>query len=347
MVMTKVKGNPFLVFGVLLLTILVVAIALYLFENDDVGQSPQDWSQNAIPSTMRDTHKSDFSIVGLAVESPSENTADYPELAYHDLPVSECTAEQVSYEDQQKELDWRKSHPDLDLQARMTELIIKEGWALATDESPEGKYAYSHMVSSCYGAPSTSEELQLLIGQLEKEVFESDNNGLEQTASALIKSYKEKYLFCQGRSFLGGEHIDIVRQAAEMKNEAALIDWTKNYLPQQEDADPITSLKFARYLEEALSEMTYDRALLIGRLYTESEVNKPLWHKQKFQEMINLRHGMAYYEMARRIMPAASISQNTDCAIMEDLLFQLHVAMSTNDVMEIEALSSALYDKWF
>lgn len=46
-------------------------------------------------------------------------------------------------------------------------------------------------------------------------------------------------------------------------------------------------------------------------------------------------------------MPAASISQNTDCAIMEDLLFQLHVAMSTNDVMEIEALSSALYDKWF
>lgn len=229
----------------------------------------------------------------------------------------------------------------------MNDLILSDGWALETNESPEGRYAYSHMVKSCYGAPRTIDELQAAIIESGGEVSELEDLSLRETDEGLIGSYKKKYLFCQGRSFAGGEHINFVKQAAEMKNEAALIDWAKNYLPRHEDANPSTSIKFASYLEESLSEMTYDRALLIGRLYAEGEVNNSAWHKKSFEEMTYLRQSMAYYELARRVAPSDNIPQSTDCEIMEDLLFQLHVGMSTNDVVEIETLSSSLYEKWF
>jgi hypothetical protein len=111
-------------------------------------------------------------------------------------------------------------------------------------------------------------------------------------------------------------------------------------------ADPAESLEYAQLMENSLTELTYDRAVLIGRLYVQADITKPNWLDIEYEGLTNIHRGMAYAELAKRIMPAPNMPASDSCNLIDELLFQLHVHSSTHEQMRVASMSEDLYLQW-
>lgn len=119
-----------------------------------------------------------------------------------------------------------------------------------------------------------------------------------------------------------------------------------NYLSHGMTADPAESLEYAQLMENSLTEITYDRAVLIGRLYVQADITKPNWLDIEYEGLTNIHRGMAYAELAKRIMPAPNMPASDSCNLIDELLFQLHVHSSTHEQMRVASMSEDLYSQW-
>ena len=135
--------------------------------------------------------------------------------------------------------------------------------------------------------------------------------------------------------------------AASQGEPLALLDMAENVLPRGTFADPEKSLTYAQEIENSLREMTYDRAMLLGRLYAEADLSRDGWMDEGYQNLSNVQRSMAFFELARRIMPAPNMPNSEDCDVMNALLHQLHVGLSTYDQQQIETTAEQLYRQWF
>ena len=283
------------------------------------------------------------------VEEGSEKEQGHGEAsprAFHDLAISTCGKEPLLHEDVVAYKEWKESHPDNMLREGLNNIVLLKKWDLESAQTGSELYGLSHMIRSCYGMPTTEPQLQIIIDELEQEKAGASSQ-TKVTLTEFQESYREKFIFCEGRSFDIGDHISIVKESAQKGDLAALLEWTENYLPRGNDADPAVSLAYARMLEASMDQMTFDRAILLGSLYAEADMAQEGWNQKSFDELIGIKAAMAYFEMARRIMPARRMPEVKGCEIMSELLFQLHTGFSAAEQIEVEAMAKQYYEDWF
>jgi hypothetical protein len=267
---------------------------------------------------------------------------------YNDLPIGQCNAEHISYEDEQMRKAWEANHPDKVLQQQHQALIEEYGWKLESmaTESPAALYALADLVPQCYGAPRNETELALMSEEARRVAKQQRTTEAKNRRLATIDKFRQQLEFCKGRSTPGGVHIFMIEEAAKKGHPLALLDMANNYLSHGMTADPAESLEYAQLMENSLTELTYDRAVLIGRLYVQADITKPNWLDIEYEGLTNIHRGMAYAELAKRIMPAPNMPASDSCNLIDELLFQLHVHSSTHEQMRVASMSEDLYLQW-
>lgn len=343
------------VLGLIALIGLIVVLSSYLVFSPFESENPtadkrvkhgsplqQELPSDTLVAARRDTTDQAPNRVESKVKDKSNH------IDYNDLPIGRCNAEHISYEDEQMRKAWEANHPDKVLQQQHQALIEEYGWNLESmaTESPAALYALADLVPQCYGAPRNETELALMSEEARQEAERQQTLEGKKIWLDNINKYRQKLEFCKGRSTPGGVHLFMIEEAAKKGHPLALLDMANNYLSHGMTADPAESFEYAQLMENSLTELTYDRAVLIGRLYVQADITKPNWLDIEYEGLTNIHRGMAYAELAKRIMPAPNMPASDSCDLIDELLFQLHVHTSTHEQMRVARMSEDLYLQW-